>query len=230
VNLRAGMRRLGSAAVFSLSAALAGCAAHARPCVSTACGTGSECVGNRCVPAGSEPVPRGTARVVLLPVAVAASEDLRGPGSTAVALGGARSRNAALYLRFTNGWKAEGEVEAAYLLLTPATGVAESPAPVPLEVWTAAGAWSADAVTRGVVPPHARPRAPGLAPPGGGTVRIDVLSLIHALRAAPYDDGLIVVAEPSEGPGVTILTGTAGTGAPRLELYVRGAGPRRAAW
>jgi hypothetical protein len=205
--------RCALAALFIMSCGRAG-----SPCAAPSCGAGYECLANTCAPAGAEPVPKDSIRVVLEPAMVAtprASDASQG----SVNLG---SEWAALYLRFDTGWKRNGAVVRAFLLLEPADSAETDARDVTLDVWTIGTPWSESRVAMGARPNLTQPRARGiLRTSPASTARIDVTRLALALTDRPEDDGIAVVATSSKGRNVRIRTGPTG-GAPRLELYVRG--------
>lgn len=201
--------------LVALAALTLGCAPARGPCASPACGAGYECLANRCVPSGGEPVPPGSRRVSLEPSAVGVAS---GTGPSAATLGGATS--SALYLRFDPSWKSEGAVSAAFLLLETMDGTSPSPRDVPLEVWLVGSPWSAERTRRGSRPALRGPRSTGYARTSPrAIVRIDVTRLARELARRRDDEGLAVTAPASDGPGVVLSTGTAGP-PPRFELYL----------
>jgi hypothetical protein len=195
---------------------LLSCASGPAPCVSSNCRASQECLANTCMPAGAEPVPRDTTRIVLEPAAIAAtSRDEAIAGD--VGLG--EQAGSVLYLRFGSTWKHEGSVARAFLLLEPSEEAHLETDDLPLDVWTVQGPWSPSRVAKGVRPNLGPPRARGLFHPPEVT-RIDVTGIAVALAQKPDDEGLAVLARRL---GPRVRTGASG-GAPLLELYVR---PRR---
>lgn len=203
----------------------AACAAPV-PCRSPRhCGSGDECLANRCVPRGAEPVPRGSARLVLEPtlgavVGQRASERRALPPT--VTFGGLPALNQHLLLRFPGTWKAL-DVQAAFLLLQPAPEAEPTRSDVPVTVSLAAGAWSPGASR---VPGSDPPESRGLARTRPPTLlRIDVTAQLRALKNRP-DHGLLIRGDAGRGEGATYLTGADGA-APRLEVYGHLAEARR---
>ncbi len=217
--------------VLLASRVLLGCSPLGSACAAPSCGKGYECLANRCMPAEAEPVPRDAERFVLLPIMLALAGRADATPAPTVTLGSERARRSVLYLRFDDSWKSRSEISAAFLLLTPSAGVEPNPEDVPLEVWTVSTAWSPEAVARGALPGLKRPRAYGLARPSPrALVRVDVTDVARSLARTPDDDGVAVAARSAHGPGVTLLTGTAFGGAPRLEVYLEQPRPLRTAW
>src|SRR6185503_13124100 len=71
----------------SLACLLAlGCTRQGAPCAAPTCGAGYECLANRCVVVGSDPVPGTTERVVLEPAAFASTEATEGTAVATVTL------------------------------------------------------------------------------------------------------------------------------------------------
>ncbi len=179
---------------------LAACAGNPEPCLGTTCDDGSECLANRCMARGARPVPDRTERVVLDPSAIA-------DGSRA------------LYLRFGASTSFQ-DVRAAFLLLEPASGTTPND-DVALDVFCIDAPWSPERIAAGAEPHLSRERARGLVRTSPPTVaRIDVMALARRFEEGHCADGLAVVAHglARDRP---VLTGAAGDGAPRLEIYAR---------
>lgn len=220
-----GMPRLLS---FVLGLAAVACSPRSVACGGPTCGTGYECLANRCQVAGGVPVPRDCDRVVLAPVALAAASDGGMSSAPAVTLGSALDRDSFIYARFGAGYKRRSDITAAFLMLTLSTGV-EPTEDVPLEIWTLGRTWSAESISRGVRPPRSQPMARGFARSSPrSVVRIDVTNVVRALARTPGDDGIAIVADGAHGPGVTLMT--AAEGAPRLEVYLARTRSSEGAW
>ena len=199
------------------------CASTPLPCRSPGtCSASTECLAQRCVPFGAEPVTPGAGRLVLEPadvrVVLASSADDGGlPPS--VTFGGAASAGDELLVRFGGNWRAR-DVVAAFLLLEPAASAEPSAGDVQLEVALASRAWSsrrgAHAVSSrapiGAALARTRPPAP---------LRVDVTLQLHQLGDAPGDDhGFVVRAARPSARGAVYSTGANGQ-PPRLDLYLR---------
>jgi hypothetical protein len=208
----AGGRSKGAALVAVL---MLSCARSGAPCAAPNCGPGYECLANTCTPLGAEPVSKDTTRIVLEPKAVAGSSGAETKAGS-VDLGG---EYAALYLRFDDGWKRDGALVRAFLLIEP-TGEPEPGAEDrEVHVWTVQGPWTPSRIAIGARPNLTSPHARGLlrsSPPI--VARIDVTKLMLALAEKSEDNGLAVLGEP--GQSAPVRTGSSG-GAPRLELYLR---------
>lgn len=209
--------------VLPLALAAAACTASPEPCIGAgSCAAGTECLANRCVPAGGEPVDATSERRVAEPQAMAVVSAAHHAAAlpTAVTFGGAGG-DVALYLRFPPLWRG-ARVHAAFLLLEPMPGTLLSPADVPVDVWRVDGEWRPDTLAWLSQPRLAEPSSRGLAraaPPQ--TLRIDVTALVRYLAAHPGNDrGLVVRGRTARTPGASFATGTAGGRAPRLEVYV----------
>jgi hypothetical protein len=202
---------------------LGGCAAAPRPCRSpTACPEGSECLANRCLPLGAEPVDPDSQRIVLDPVAVAVVR----PGARAqsalpptVTFGGPASRDEQLLVAFPDRW-GPVEIDTAFLLLEPALDAEPSAGDIEIGVVVAAGEWRSG--TAGEAPASHGPKAAGLGrtqPPAA--LRIDVTALVREIARQPQGThGLVVRAEHPGPRGAVYSTGTDGP-APRLDVYFR---------
>jgi hypothetical protein len=166
-------------------------------------------------------VATGSLRLVLEPLAAAvvrphgASGDL--PAS--VTFGGSPSQSGQLLLRFPPTWAAL-QVDAAFLLLSPAPDADPTGPDIEVDVSLAAAEWSSGASSR--APRDTGPRSRGLArtrPPA--LLRIDVSAQLRALGEAGARDWGFVIAAVTESDrerGATYLTGADGK-APRLEVY-----------
>jgi hypothetical protein len=212
----------------ALCLAASACSPRNAACAGPTCGTGYECLANRCEVAGGVPVPRDCDRVVLAPTELAVIAGGQAPSGPAVTLGSALDRDAFVYARFGAGYKGRSEITAAFLLLTLSSGV-EPTDDVGLEVWTIGRAWSPESVSRGVRPPLARPMARGIARSSpASVVRVDVTSVVRTLASSPSDDGVAILADGAHGPGVTLMTAAAG--APQLEVYLTRTRASEGAW
>jgi hypothetical protein len=208
---------------------LTGCASSLTPCAGPSCETDHECLANRCMPAGSDPVPPDSTRIVLTPLSCATDRPGEAPG--AVVLGSERKPNSELLLRFGDDWKRSADVAAAFLLLAPSEDAPPNPADVPLQIWAVDGPWTPDAPIRESEVGLVLPRASGLARSGpASTIRIDVTELARAFARRKHDDGLAVLATSARGAGVAVSTGASGGAAPRLEIYLRSGGSVAGAW
>ena len=206
--------------------ALAACRASPEPCSSPGtCPEGSECLANRCVPAGGEPVTSDSNRRVSEPIAIAVvsahAQSSRELPAVATFGGSARGKTA-LYLRFNPIWRGGGKIDSAFLLLDPAEGRAPN-ADVTVTAWRVRGRWSPERLHWLEQPELAPPSADGIArgaPPL--PLRIDVTRIVQYLAKHPGSDrGFALIASSGAGPGVGFATGAAGGRAPRLEVYLR---------
>jgi hypothetical protein len=200
------------------------------PCTSAgSCSSDSECLANRCVPLGSDPVALDTRRIVLSPsvIAVVSSRGTEQEGSAAlpssVTFGGASEAASALYLRFEPSWRSARRVDNAFLVLEPLPGTPGDPEDVPVEAWRIAGRWQTSDLSWVHQPKRAPPFARGLArssPPS--PLRIDVTAIVrHWHEHARSERGLVVKSAGGGAFGASFATGASGGAAPRLELYVR---------
>jgi hypothetical protein len=200
---------------------LLACSSLPTPCRSAdACDRSQECLANRCVAVGAQPVTLGAARLVVDPDAVAVVRRAAGVGlPSTVTLGGPSAQNEQLLLRFPLAW-ADLDVDAAFLLLKAAPDADPTLADVPVEVALAARTWASGSLREG--PRTRAPSSMGLArtrPPA--LLRVDVTAIVRALTVpAALERGLVVRAAATEQRGATYLTGTAG-GTPQLEIYGR---------
>jgi hypothetical protein len=182
---------------------------------------------------GSDPVAARTTRLVV-PAAEVAVVRARGAGAglpSTVTLGGPEPTAELLLVRFPRTWASfEGgraEIDAAFLLLSPAASADPTGADVQLQIALAAGAWAPGTLDQA---PGARsPKSAGLArtrPPQ--LLRLDVTAQLKALQGpGASDHGLLVSGEgaadsPAALPyrGATYLTGADGE-LPRLDVYFR---------
>ncbi len=184
------------------------------PCATPgACPAGQECLANRCVVQGYDPVAAGTRRIVVEPSALSVVS-AKGEGDEgSVTFGGRATGAVALHLAFAGGWREAGRVESAFLLLDAVPGSPPGRDDVPVVAWRVAGAALRPPFGRGVA--RSSPPSP---------LRIDVTEIVRFLVEHPRaDQGIAVVATAGEGHGASYLTGAAGGAAPRLEIYLAGA-------
>jgi hypothetical protein len=213
-----------SSGAVVLPALLAACASSPIPCASPgACPAGLECLANRCVVEGYDPVAAGTERIVVRPsaLAVAGAEPAGGELPGAITLGGAVASHA-LFLRFDASWRPR-DVESAFLLLDPVPASQPSAHEVAVVVWRVAGAWSETSIRAGERPTLRAPMARGVAGSSPASVlRVDVTEIVRWLDEHPQSDrGVALAADSQAGHGASFATGAAGGNGPRLELYVR---------
>ena len=221
---------LGSSRHLLVAAAALGsvaCAHGPTPCASYgSCPDGQECLANRCVVAGGEPVPAKTERVVLEPLElVVVSRDERAQGSPgAVILGRDGLSEQRLYLRFPPlPTPAKAHVEGAFLLLDPLPGAQPGGDDIELVLWRVEEDWSATAITW--------LRQPDLGPPSSRAIarnspptrtRIDLTELVRYFHTRPRAQrGVALVASSESALGVTLATGRRGGRGPQLEIYWR---------
>jgi hypothetical protein len=213
-----------------LSAAIltgAACAPGPTPCNTPGtCPKGQECLANRCVPLGGDPVAAQSERLLLRPSSmVLVSSSAHRSGSelpTAVLLGSRVEGAVALYLRFDPVWRGRPPVASAFVLLEPMAGTQPRVEDVPVQVWRVTQQWKSEDVSWLRQPRVGLPRARGLArssPPS--TLRIDVTEIIRYLQDHPYGDHGIALKAAGDGcQGATFATGAGGGVGPRLELYL----------
>jgi hypothetical protein len=223
VKSTASGRAWASAWLVHAALLLGACSARVQPCRSpSVCPEHDECLAQRCVPVGAEPVGPGSQRLVLEPLQIAVVREHDHPQPAlppSVSLGGPSARAEQLLLRFPQAWH-ELNVTAAFLLLEPASGAEPSAGDVMLDVSLAAGAWSSG--TAGEAPSIRSPSSAGVGrtrPPAG--VVIDVTALLQELAQNPdRDRGFVVRASGTSERGAVYSTGAGGI-APRLDVYFR---------
>jgi hypothetical protein len=203
-----------------------GCARGPEPCVGAAtCPAGQECLADRCVVAGGQPVPQGVERRVLRPVEMAVLSHSRSGAElpTSVTFGCRAEGETLLLLRYAPTWAAGAGVESAFLLLYPLAGTGATLDDVPLDVWRIEESWTATRTTWLDRPSLGHPHSRGWArsaPPT--TLRIDVTRFVRASTAPGRPNhGLAVVASAALPHGATFATGAGGGRTPELEVYLR---------
>ena len=210
--------------------AVAACARSPVPCTSAgACPSDSECLANRCVPLGSDPVSLDTRRIVLSPSEIAVVSARGGQDSAlgalpaSVTFGGASDGASALYLRFEPRWRGARQIDTAFLLLDPLPGAAADAADVSVEAWRIASDWERGGLSWVRQPRRAPPYARGLARSSvPAPLRIDVTEIVrHWHEHARSERGLVVESCSGDAFGASFATGASGGAAPRLDLYVR---------
>ena len=209
--------------VFALS-----CAAPRAPCTTPGvCASGEECLANRCVPLGSEPVALDSRRWVLMPRAIAVVS-ARGPASgdalpNAVTFGSETEGASALFLEFEIASRSIARLDSAFVVLEPLPMSAAESAQIEVDAWRIAERWNTQSVSwlgqPALAPPHAR----GIAQSSSlAVLRIDVSDIIRFwLRQPLQNRGLALKAAGGDGPGISFATGASDGSAPRLELYFR---------
>ena len=222
------MNSIPSSAVATLALALAvGCSRGPEPCVSAGtCPAGQECLANRCVVAGGDPVSADSQRLVLEPIEMAVVEGRgRDPSElpAAITFGSSATTTATLYLKFPRAWRDKRRVEAAFVILEPMAATFGSNDDVSVAVWRVGERWQPAALALAKQPALPPPRGRGIArsaPPS--PLRIDVTEIVRYLAKNPANDhGIALRASPGESAGASFATGSAGGRSPRLEIYVR---------
>jgi hypothetical protein len=220
--------------MLTVTAAVAvlGCTRTPLPCRSPEhCPAESECLAQRCVALGLDPVAPGTTRMVVDAAEIAVVRPaLPGKSSAGTGLpptvtfGGPEPSDEQLLVRFPRTW-ASRDLDAAFLLLEPARSADPTGADVQLQVALAGASWTPGTLDQ--APPPRAPTSAGLArtrPPS--LLRIDVTAQLKALAASEQDDhGLLlradgVVTGSLPQHGATYSTGTDGE-LPRLDVYFR---------
>jgi len=211
---------------------LSSCTSAALPCRSPEhCPAQRECLANRCVAPGSDPVAAGTTRLVVEAAEVAV---VREGGSSrgaalppTVTLGGPEPTDEQLLVRFPRSWAAL-DIDTAFLLLAPAASADPTGADVQVRVALAASPWEPGTLDQ--APAARSPESAGLArtrPPS--PLRIDVTAQLKALQGkGSSDHGLLISARDTKSAagaalpkrGATYLTGADGE-LPRLDVYFR---------
>ncbi len=204
-------------------AASVSCAAAARPCrPPEACPRGHECLADRCLPLGAEPVDASSRRVVLTPVAIAVVHAAAGTQRAlppSVTFGGPVVRSEQLLLKFPVAF-GQVDIDTAFLLLEAVPEAEPSPADVALEVTLAASEWASGTID--AAPSSRGPRAAGVGrtrPPA--PLRVDVTAHVRELARHPESQhGLLIRATRPSPRGAVYSTGVDGP-PPRLDVYVR---------
>jgi hypothetical protein len=202
---------------------LASCTPSLQPCRSpNVCPKTEECLAQRCLPLGAEPVDPGSRRLVLEPVQVAVVRAHHSPQPgvpPTVSLGGPSGQSEQLLVRFPEA-QAGLDVSAAFLLLEPAVGAEPSAGDVVLDVALASGSWSSG--TADEAPSTRSPSSSGVGrtrPPSA--LRIDVTAQVRELVKQPGQNrGFVIRASGTSARGAVYSTGADGF-APRLDVYFR---------
>jgi len=204
------------------------CAPGPTPCITPGtCPAGYECLANRCVPLGGEPVPENSERRVLRPSAMAlvSARDHRAADElpAAITFGSRTVGSVALYLRFDPMPDAAPRLDTALLLLEPMAGTRPSAEEVLVEVWRVQDEWHTGSLHWVSQPRLALPRSRGLArssPPS--TLRIDVTDIVRYQTEHPRGNHGLALKADGDGPhGASFATGSGDGRGPRLELYLR---------
>jgi len=205
-----------------------GCSRSPEPCASAGvCPEGQECLANRCVVAGGEPVSSDAERRVAEPSRMVVLSDAHESGSEplppGVTFGAEHRGSTALFLEFPPVWRGAHEIEAAFLVLEPLAGAQPSSEDVRVTAWRVRGRWNERDLTRLRRPELAPPNADGIARTAPPTpLRIDVTDIVSYLSKNPRSDfGIALESGGGSGTGATYATGASGGRAPRLEVYTR---------
>lgn len=202
------------------------CASTPKPCTSAvSCDQGRECLANRCVAFGSEPVAENSSRSIarVMEMAVIASDlEYSGGLPAAVSFGARRTGTVELLLRFEPIWLRSARIEQAFLLLDPLPRARTSAANVSVDIWRVEEAWSKTELSWLAQPDLGHPKAEGIASANHAPLRVDVTQLVRFLKRFPEKDhGLAIRAAGHDAAGVSYATGVGGGRAPRIEVYAR---------
>ncbi|MEZ4226906.1 MAG: hypothetical protein R3B13_38550 [Polyangiaceae bacterium] len=212
-------------ALAVVTSTVIGCRPAPQPCMSaTSCGDGHECLANRCVPSGGEPVSSKSVRTVLEPtrVAILSRRTPAGALPTVVTFGSHARGATRMMLEFAPSWRAK-KVEAAFLLLTPANGVFRGNEDIDVSAWRIDEPWDDDQLSWVQAPRLVHPHGEGIAratPPS--ELRIDVTHIVQYF--AHHPEAYRAISLTSSGgntAGVSFATGVADGPGPRLEIYSR---------
>jgi hypothetical protein len=214
---------MASLCLIGAALSTSGCAASPRPCRSpSVCPEGSECLADRCLPLGAEPVAPDSRRIVLDPIALAVVRAGARPESAlppTVTFGGPARQDEQLLVTFPDRW-GPIEIDTAFLLLEPALDAEPSATDIAIGVSVAASRWRSG--TAGEIPASHGPTAAGVGrtrPPAA--LRIDVTALVREIARKPdAAHGLLVHAEHPGPRGAVYSTGIDGP-PPRLDVYFR---------
>jgi hypothetical protein len=200
---------------------LGACASPPTPCaVAHACAAGEECLANRCVPSGGEPVPERGQRVLLTLEQLGVWDEPQGSWQALgprVLLGDAALGEQTLCLRFAQP-EQKLQIHAAFLLVYPFVDAPPPGSDLRFVVQRFAAAWPSSGAPR----LDGRTVALGSAHAGAPLpLRIDVTELVRELqRGREANLGLTIRAASDALPGASYHTGVAGR-APELEIYTR---------
>lgn len=212
----------------AVALAALGCSRSPEPCASAGtCPEGQECLANRCVAAGGEPVSSDSIRLTAEPsgMVVVKQNGEASPTTlpSSVAFGSERDGTTALYLRFPAVWRQARRIESAFLVLDPMPGTLPARGDVEVEAWRVREPWRDEELSYLGQPLLGPPSSSGIArsaPPS--VLRIDVTEIVSYLHAHPDSDhGIALKCRASAGGGASYATGTSGGRAPRLEVYAR---------
>jgi hypothetical protein len=218
--------RIEATLITLLTVAQLECASGPVPCTSPGtCPTGTECLANRCLPVGSDPVPEDSRRLVLRPTSLAlvSSRGHTNAGALppAFAFGSRREGAVALYLRFEPRWQGQSAVHSAFLLLDPLPGTQVGTEAVAVRAWRVERPWQPAELSWLRQPPVVPPSTDAWArssPPA--TLRVDVTPIVRYWQDHPRANrGLALLASGDGAHGASYATGTNGGIGPRLELY-----------
>jgi hypothetical protein len=207
----------------ALAALTTACVSHPTPCAAAnACSDGLECLANRCVPVGGEPVPQQDQRQLLQLEQVGVwSRAQRDHGlPPTVVLGEAGDNSSRFILRFAAPSPAL-QIDAAFLLLYPLPDAPPAGRDLQFQFHPLSAPWSGD----GAPQQDGRIAAVGrMQPAAPFPLRIDVTELVQRMQQSPRQNyGFLIDTDTTTLPGASYQTGTAG-GAPQLEVYAHPAG------
>lgn len=225
IELKAGTPMRALATWYAALVPMLSCAVAQPPCVAeSACDPGAECLANRCVPEGGEPVPESSERVVLTPSKVAVAP-LSASLPTHATLGGPTADAQLLFLDFELGALLRDarsqQLHTAFLLLPPRDNAPPLVPTTRVSVRRLATPWDVRAVGSGFWPRGTRGERRGLAS-GKQPIRIDVTDLLRECfeDGSRFDGFLIRGIDERPGSGFIAATGAADTVSPKLELYL----------
>ncbi|HTM43321.1 MAG TPA: hypothetical protein VL137_00125 [Polyangiaceae bacterium] len=205
------------ARLVALAALTSACVSNPTPCAAAdVCADGLECLANRCVRAGGQPVPDNAQRQLLQleQIGVWSNNHPSASLPPVVTLGDAIAENQ-LILRFAAP-STELHIQSAFLLLHPDLQAPPAGQPLQFTVRLLSAPWAGKGA-----PQHAgRIGAVGTAQPHAPfSLRIDVTEVARQMQRWPKRNyGVLITAEGNATPGASYQTGSMG-GTPQFEVY-----------
>ncbi len=202
---------------------LGGCSRGPEPCRQLKhCGEGYECLAQRCVSLGSDPVPQDAARLVLEPTRIGVLSKDETPRLGGVRLHAPDGSQSELLLDFP---LPDGDVSlvTAFLVVSAVDLPTSNRGFVRLRVSRVVDPWTAEGLANGHSPQHGYESASGLMS-GAQATRVDVTELLRPWLQRSEPGFGLVLSSPDPSPLVLALEGR--TVEPFLELYTKAKGTR----
>ncbi|HEX7602444.1 MAG TPA: DNRLRE domain-containing protein, partial [Polyangiaceae bacterium] len=160
---------------------------------------------------------------VLASASVGSHAASKGAVPEVIALGRADTGSLVVLMRFVATWRADADVDGAFLTMEPLEGAPPARVSTPIEIARVLEPWSSETATWGRQPRLGVPEVAAFVPGHPAQrLRVDVTAIVRAWPRHAHDEhGIALLARGDDPFGSVFTTGVADGVGPRLEVYVR---------